>query len=123
LILIVTESSVTKECRKCKFQVDPQHMGECPNCHENAGYHVNVGIVEHVTITDRISVKKLSRKEQIQRNPKPMYFAIILFVITSIVSLIDSQFTFVIQIIIGVNAVGQTPINVKRIIEREETFS
>ena len=119
----MTESTTTKKCKNCDFQVDPQHTGECPNCHESAGYHVDVNVFDHVNISDRISVKKISRKEQIQRNPKPMYVAIVLFIITSIVSLTDSEFTFVIQIIIGVNAVAQTPINVKRIIQREESFN
>jgi len=119
----VTESSVIKRCRNCNFQVDPQNTGECPNCHKSAGYHINANVIEHVNIHDRISVKKISRKEQIQRNPKPMYVAIILFIITSLVSLIDSPFTFVIQIIIGINAVAQTPINIKRIIEREESIN
>ena len=119
----MTESTVIKRCRNCNFQVDPQHTGECPNCHESAGYDINVNVFEHVNISERISVKKISRKEQIQRNPKPIYVAIVLFIITSIVSLTDTPFTFVIQIIIGVNAVAQTPINIKRIIQREESFN
>ncbi len=119
----MTESSVSKKCRNCDFQVDPQYTGECPNCHQSAGYDINVSIIEHVNISDSVSVTKFSRKEQIQRNPKPMYVAIILFVIISIVSLIDSPFTFVIQIIIGSYAVALTPINIKRIIEREESFN
>jgi len=119
----VTESAVNKRCRNCNFQVDPQHTGECPNCHMSSGYQINVNVLEHRIISERISVKKFSRKEQIQRNPKPMYVAIILFIITSIVSLVDSPFTLVIQIIIGINAVAQTPINIKRIIEREESMN
>ncbi len=118
----MTESSVTAECRHCGESLSPQHTGPCPACGQT-GKHVNVSVNEKIIISERISRTKTSRREQISKKPSSIIIAVILFLVEIIIGFLDQLLYFVIAIILSINGVACTPINEKKIIEREEHFS
>ena len=105
--------TTVKQCRGCGLEVDPQHIGTCPNgC--NAGYAVAVSIVEKpIKVHDFIDVQvtKISRREQIKKNPYGFIIGLILFFVTIPLNLWEHNLAFLFQVMIGVYGVALMPIN------------
>ena len=68
-------------------------------------------------------VVKESRREQFQKKPYKIYFAVALLIASVIVAFIDHDLSVPLGIILGVNGVAQTPINEKIIIKTRERFT
>jgi len=118
----MTSSTQTANCIHCGKSVSPQHTGPCPNCGKT-GKMIKVSVTETLKIIDKVSLTKTSRREQITKRPRGLILGIILFVLGIIINSIDHPFSFVIGIIVGINGVALTPINVKVITESTERHS
>ena len=112
-------SSTTAKCSKCGEPVEPNSTGPCPNC-GGTGKNVVVGISEHIDIHDSVSVTIETRREQFQKKPYKIYFAVALLIAGVVVAFIDHDLSLPLGIILAINGVGQTPINEKTIIKTRE---
>ena len=113
-------SSTSAKCRNCKKPIPPDLTGPCPHCGKSAGKDVVVGISEHIDIHDTVSVTTETRREQFQKKPYKIYFAVALLIAGVVVAFIDHDLSLPLGIILGINGVGQTPINEKTIITIRE---
>lgn len=52
----MSETSRTKTCRNCHFEVDPSYTGKCPDCGKDAGFVSTVTIVATLNVSTSVSV-------------------------------------------------------------------
>jgi len=111
----MSEENVRK-CQKCELIVS---KGDCPNgC--NAGFKIAVSLVEHVQITDSISVTTVKRREQIKKKPIHFFIGVSLFFIGFAITQIVHPISHLLVLIIEILGVASLPINERReIIERD----
>jgi len=132
-------STTTAKCSKCGEPVEPNSTDPCPNCggtgkkvvvgipehidvHDSvsAGKNTTVVISEHINLHDSVSVTTETRREQFQKKPYKIYFAVALLIASVVVAFIDHDLSLPLGIILAVNGAGQTPINEKIIITTRE---
>ena len=111
--------STTARCSDCGEPVEPNSTGPCPNC-GGTKKDVSVVLTEHIEIRDSVTVTTESRREQFQKKPFKIYFAVALLIAGVIFAFIDHELSLPLSIILAINGAGQTPINEKIIITTRE---
>jgi len=104
--------TLTASCRHCGNPLEGTHTGPCPKC----GKTGKVGLMVANETRQRklnVEIKKISIKEQIKRRPSIAIILTVLFVGALVVNQFDSEFSFVISVILAALGFAILPIKEK----------